>query len=250
MIAPVVSLVSQQLAASLVATSRPALALLGVQLGLRYVLPHLQQGPAGWAVGWTAIAAVAVLAVLEHVAQREETLARVLRDLHLERAFSLAGTLAVGLLHLAAGSTEALPVPAEVPGTVEAAERAGLSPWAGGLATLGALGASVFLTGMRQKLLEALEGVELDNLWRRLEGGGVLAALVVMIFAPVLALVTLLGFAAGTLALAWGARAWARARDARARRPCPACGYAARVEASCCAGCRAQLPVLRELGRT
>jgi hypothetical protein len=247
MFGTVVSLLAQQLAASLVATSRPALALLGVQVGLRYLIPHMVHGPAGWAVGWAAIAAVAVLAVLEHVAQREETLARVLRDLHLERAFSLAGTLAVGLLHLAAGSAEALPVDPQVPEALEASERTGLAPWAGGLATLGALAGSLLLTGARQKLLEALEGVELDDLWRRLEGGGVLAALVVMIFAPVLALAVLLAVATGTLVLAWGARAWARARDARARRPCPTCGYAARVEASCCAGCRGQLPVLREL---
>ncbi len=110
---------------------------------------------------------------------------------------------------------------------------------------------AVVTLGLRRRVhaeLAALESELFHPLkWvGRLEEGGVVGLLVAVFLAPVLAVgVVVLAAVAGVLAV----RA-AHRLEARFRRPCPACGLAIREEASCCPGCRAEVPVeaLKTLG--
>ncbi len=239
-------LVANVLAGAVASTARPAATLLGVQLLVRWGVHagHLV-APSGvaWAVADLAIAAAAALAVVEHLVQREGSFARIARQAHLERVLAAAGTLATSLLFASLG------VPNDDVVT-EAATGQGHAAWADALLVGVALTLNVGLGALRSAFLERLEDVDLDDAWRRLEGGGVLAVLIVMALAPLLALV-LTGMAVvAVAALGALASAWIRARDRAARRPCPGCGHAVRVEARVCPACRVEVPVVRTLGAT
>ena len=245
-----ITLVAEVLAGTVASTARPAATLLVVQCLARWALHTGHATPSttmGWAVADPAIVAAAVLALLEYLLHREGTFARALRQAKIERALSLAGTLAVSLVFTTLG----VPAPAGAPDLSEAAAVAQASTrpaWVTGPLVLGAMGANYAMGWARGELMERLEDMDLDDVWRRIEGGGVVAVLLVLALSPVLAVVLAVLAAGALAAVGLGVRAWARARDRRARRACPGCGYAAREEASRCAGCKGELPVARSLG--
>ena len=244
-----ITLVAEVLAGTVASTARPAATLLVVQLLARWALHtgHATPSPVmGWAVSNVALAAGAVFTLLEFLLHREGTLARALRQARVERAISFAGTLAASLVFVTLG----VPASGRAPDLAGAGDVVGSSSrplWVSVPLVGVALGLNYAMGWARGKLMERLEDMDLDDVWRRIEGGGVIAVLLVLALSPVVA-VFLAGVAAGALAgVGLGVRAWARARDRRARRACPACGYAAREEASRCAGCKGELPVARFL---
>ena len=245
-----ITLVAEVLAGTVASTARPAATLLVVQLLARWAVHTghaTSSGTMGWAVSNGAIAAGAVFALLEYLLHREGTLARALRQAKVERAISLAGTLAASLVFVTLGVPASGRTP-DLAGATDLVESSSRPLWVTGPLVLASLGLNYAMGWARGQLMERLEDMDLDDVWRRIESGGVVAVLLVLALSPVVA-VALAGIAAGALAtVGLGVRAWARARDRRARRPCPACGWAAREEAARCAACKGTLVVVKRLG--
>jgi hypothetical protein len=243
------TLLAEVLASTVASTARPAATLLVVQLLARWALHAGHATPStslGWAVGNAAIAVAAILTLLEYLLHREGTLARALRQAKVERAVSMAGTLAASLVFVTLGVPASGRTP-DLAGATDVMVASTRPLWVTGPLVLFALGLNYAMGWARERLMERLEDLDLDDVWRTIENGGVAAVLLVLALSPVMAVVLAL-VAVGALGVAsLTVRAWARARDRRARRPCPACGYAAREEASRCAGCKGSLEVMRRI---
>ena len=104
-------------------------------------------------------------------------------------------------------------------------------------AVAGALALNGGMTAARARIIAFLAAFDLDKQWHRVEAGGVLGLLTLVVWLPALALaiVAALALALGAFAAAAvGAERWA---DRRNRVACPACGASIRAEASVCFQC-------------
>ena len=102
---------------------------------------------------------------------------------------------------------------------------------------VGSVGGNQILSYYRGQLHEWLDDLSLLKVWQRIESGGILVALVILILAPILCLILLI------LALIAGAiiglivRKVSAVLDQRARVACPHCETMIRGEASLCYAC-------------
>jgi hypothetical protein len=101
---------------------------------------------------------------------------------------------------------------------------------------------------VRGKIREFVDQLNLERVWAWLETGGFGAALLLVLLAPALLLVFTALLAVGSVVALIGLRFASAVADAARRRPCPACGVSARVEASRCPRCRAAIEPTRLLG--
>lgn len=234
---------------AITSAARPALTFLVVQLFAAALvrLDYATLPPSfAWLVSIPAIAVAALLAVLELMAQHDE-IGSVLRDLHVEPLLGAFGAFSVGLLFAALGLPEAdaqALLPTQAADLARATHSAVASDASEGM-KLAVIGASVALnlglSWLRGQVMDWLAQLALDESWARLESGGVLAALVLMVFFPVIALVLLVLIAAALGALGLVIHGAQRLIDRLERAPCPGCGAAVRPEASLCASCRREL---------
>jgi hypothetical protein len=112
-----------------------------------------------------------------------------------------------------------------------------------------AVGLNLVLTLARGKLMACLGDLGVKQVWQRIETGGVVVFLGLLVVSPVLVLGLLVGLVVGLTVLALFARAVELARDQRGRRPCPRCATRIRVEAVTCRQCHADVTPERWLGQ-
>lgn len=235
--------VAQVLGTSIAASARPGLTFFVVQL-LAATLVRMELATLPSSLAWTvsipALALGLVLAVLEHQAQHDSAAADLLRHLRITPLLSALGALGTSLLFSSLGLPEepqASSDLAETSAVVTASQQStGVK-----IAVVGAaLAANVALTWIRGKVMDALSDLNLAGVWARLETGGVVAALFLMMFLPWIACALLLAFAVVVVLVGKAVQAAQTALDARARVSCAQCDYRVRQEARRCPRCRAE----------
>jgi hypothetical protein len=256
-LSPTLLLLVRTLVPALASSARPAttFALIDATAAILVRRGHLELPPAlDWLVGTPVVAFAVILAILETLAAHDDDVAAIARELHFEKVASGLGALASGLGLAALGDAQAAASIASRPDeTVEAIVVAGTHSGAHSDAVrFGALacgvGGSVALAWLRGKLLDALDEVSLSGLWARLETGGVVALVLLLVALPAVALaLCVAGLLALTAASIIAATA-RRVRDLSARSPCPSCRAPVRHEASLCPRCRTGLSPRKWLG--
>ena len=222
-----ITLIGQALFAGGLTGARPFLTLLVLAVASK-LSGHVPPNDVLWLLSPYALVALAVLAYVEHEARTdpdfEQLLARPLQLLAV-----VAGVLVARLLQ---------PSGDEVLAT---AGHAGVAAGAGL--------ASLLVGELRRRLFDVFdEALSVEGIYARIEAGGIIGLLLVMVLLPVLASALLLLFTLMGIVLAVGMRGWAAAADRAARVPCNHCQHARRREASRCPACKqaiqpaAQLP--------
>lgn len=240
---------AQSFGASLTATARPATTFFVVQ-AVAAVLVHY--GTVGlpselaWTVSWPAVVVAAVIALVENMAAHDADMAEMAHDMGFDRAAGAIGTLAAVVLFAAMGlpSMEAVALgePAAVSGLTTAsswASAAEQSSWT----RIGVVGfavvANLGLGWLRARFMAFVVDMNLAGVWARIETGGVLGVLILVVMLPVVAALVVLSLAAVLAVLGLGAQTMGRWWDARQRVACGACGASIRPEASACPKCGA-----------
>jgi len=255
-----VRFLAQSFGVAFTASPRPALTFFAVQavvavvarIGWVVVSPGL-----AWLISVPALIVAFVMAGLEIAARHDEEIDELLRDLKIAHLLGVFGTFSGCLVFAALGLPED-----EALGLVDdgAAQDVGLAmslaaasehPEA---AQYGVVGGAMVVNGgvtyARGHILEFLATFDLDKQWHRIETGGAIGVLTLIIWLPVLALVVvvLMGVALAVIAVAVkAAESW---MDQRGRRPCPTCSTEIRKEASLCFQCSAVVEPEVVLGST
>jgi len=233
------------------AAARPFATLFAVQcIVLSLVHQHAASLPQGWSwlLSTPALALTGLAALLEWLTQHDAHAAQVLRALHLDHLGGMCGTLGTSLLFAALDVPQAHAATGPVRPEATELARAVQSALAGDRSVgrtvalvVVAVALNALFVAARKRLFDLMDDVHLGTVGAWVETGGVLAALALLPFAPVLG-VGLVALGAVAVALG-GVAAFGidRLADARARRPCPRCRAAIRVEASLCPQCRGGL---------
>ena len=254
---------SQTLSASITSASRPALTFFLIQCSIfissnfdwLVIEPNME-----WMLHPVAVLVGVVLAILEGVSLHDEDIAMFLHDFKIQQFMGTLGTLSSALLFTSIGlpSEEAIQMMNEL----TTAATAGINPealeaskvivtsYAGDndpkmiqMGTIAfAVGSNSVLTYGRGRLQEYIDDLELLSLWQKIETGGVIGALIVLLFAPVLCFIFLLGILVVGLFFGLMLRGVQRLQDDRARYECPNCMHRVRKEAILCSSCHTDLP--------
>lgn len=257
---------SQTLSASITSASRPALTFFVIQLSIfissnfdwLVIEPNME-----WMLHPGAMLVGAVLAILEGVSLHDEDIAMFLHDFKIQQFMATLGTFSSALLFTSIGlpSEEAIQMMNELTTTATMAATAGVNPEAieatkvivksyagdndpkmiqmGTIAT--AVGSNFILTYGRGYLQEYIDDLELLSLWQKIETGGVIGALIVLLFAPLLCFIFLLGILAVGLFFGLMLRGVQKLQDDMARYECPNCMHRVRKEAILCSSCHTGL---------
>lgn len=240
--------VARTFGGAITSAARPALTFFVVQLFAATLvrMDYATLPPSfAWLVSIPAIAVAALLTGLELLTQHDEV-GDLLRELRIEPSLGAFGAFSAGLLFAALGlpETEAqalVPVAGELARVTHEVSAAAVDDGT----KMAVIGASVAinlgLSWVRGVMMDGLAQFTLSSSWARLESGGVLAALVLLVFFPVVALVLLVGLAVGMGTLGLLIRGTQRALDRLERRACAHCGHRVRPEASRCPSCRGAL---------
>jgi hypothetical protein len=166
---------------------------------------------------WPGVAALAVVALLEPMAERDLDFGEIFGSLQL--GLSVASALL---------STEVVAAQAGARGSIAL--------------RVGAVALAILTVGLRRKLKARLAewtaALRSPTRWfARAEESAWVLAVVLVIYAPIVLLGAMLLAVLGGVALLVAARAW----DSRQRRACPNCATPARREALRCPSCRAEL---------
>jgi hypothetical protein len=214
-------LISQALLAGGLAGARPFLTLLVLASSVRLYSDASLPVDVSWLLHPVSLAALAVLSYLEHEARTEPDFEETLRR-PLQLLSAVAGGLVGRLLSSEQlWSDEAAPIGSSM------------------LAVAAASAGSLVVQDLRRRLLDAAdELLDVGNWWRRLEAGGVVGLLVVIVTFPFLALALVVVFTIVGAAVGLGLRGFRSAREQAARQPCAHCSHAIRKEASRCPNCK------------
>lgn len=235
------------------ASARPAATFLVMLLTVGYLsgadlvtLPPMLS----WLLTHQVIILALIFTFLELVAHNDSDLSALLAGLYLDRVGAALSSGSVVLVLLSLGLTEnALAVSTpdlEVLSGATAAEilaftfALGDEPFVAGTALVTALLLSQVVTALRARVVEALQNVGLYGIYSFLESGGVLAALILLPFAPLLALLFFVLAILLTSTLAVLLRGREKRVDQKARQPCRNCDELIRIEASRCRSCGAE----------
>ena len=244
---------AQTFSASFTSAARPGLTFFAVQCFAavlvrldRAVLPETLS----WLVSFPAIGIAATLAVLELIAQHEEEVSEVLRELKIDHLLGSFGAFSATLMFASLGlpETEAqeLMTASSAAGTdlATAVQHATQTEHANEV-QMAAIGAAVTinlsLTWVRGKIHEVLDAFDLKGIWQKIETGTVGGLLIVVIFMPVVAL-----FVVGLLSIVLlgigllisRAQRW---HDQNSRVTCSHCEHNVRIEAHRCPACKGAL---------
>jgi len=241
--------IAQAGGASLTATARPATTFFAVQaLVGTLIWWEVVSLPAelAWVVAWPAILLGGVVALTENLAAHDPDIAEVVHDLGADRVAGAVGTLSVAVLFAAMGlpadeaaqlaNPEVLAGLSAASGWAAAAGQASWAKW--GVVAL-AVSANLGLGWMRARVMSLVVDLNLASLWSRVETGGVVGVLLLVLLLPLVAVVVLLALGVGLSIAGISASGLARWWDARRREPCEGCGHGLRVEACRCPECGA-----------
>jgi len=217
-------MISQILSLSALSGTRAALTLLGLAVAANYGYVEL---PSSLAIlhEQGAIVILILLAIYEETQEGDEDLQE------------LTELLSVGTRAVAGGLAAY--------GTSAAADVEVTSA----ISTVGGAVTAVGVNHVRSRLHESLRGVGDSMLSPRtwllwIERGGIIGLLAASFLAPVLALVLIV---LAVIAAAWITSTKRRYEKRHMRRACTSCGFSARLEASLCPNCKAQLEVQKSL---
>lgn len=239
---------AQTIAVSITSASRPAMTFLLIQLSVHvsYLNGWISVSPEfQWMISPVTLGVSLVLMILEFLSQHEPDISTILDDFHVTPLFNAFGTLSSALLLHALGmpteeammlldgsqTNQVTSVTADViaNGGKDTATQVGL--------VVGSITANLGLTYYRARLHEWLDELDLLLFWQRLEAGGVLAALCVLIFSPVLCLILLVMAVISGAIFGVIIRKIQNELDHRSRYECPHCGEKIRSEAILCFSC-------------
>lgn len=251
---------SQTFGVAFTASPRPALTFFVVQVVVAFCtrMGWVAMDPGlAWLVSVPCLIVAFVLAGLEIAARHDEEIDELLRDFKIGHVLGAFGTFSACLVFGALGlpEEEALDlVEGSVARDMGVAASLAASSEQSDLVRYGAVGGGVGLnlgvTHLRGRVLEFLSYFDLDKQWHRIETGGVLGVVTLIVWLPVLALgvVVLMTLVLGALAVSVAmAEKWA---DERGRRDCPGCNTAIRKEASLCFQCGTSVEPEVVLGST
>ncbi len=245
------------LGSSVSSTSRPALTFFVVQvaIGIAVTTHMLAINPAcAWLISWVAIGVGFGAVLVEYLIQHSEDFEQILRDLKVQHSMSALSSFTMALILMSLGfdgagsaALEDGMAANETINAVRLAAEADAPLWLKFVALAVGLGANIFLSFIREKVLEMISDVGAHGLWQKFESGGVVAFMLFVIFAPAIGLILLIVFTVLMGLVAGIGTLVARSRDQKLRRPCtnPDCDYRPRSEALICPRCRAtQTPSL------
>ena len=237
-------LVAHVLGSSMAASARPALTFLVVQVTVASAMWATGAAPPAalaWLLSPAAMAVAGTAAFVELLAQADEDLSEILRELHVDHVLGAMSSMTSELLFVAFGADAGVGQPGGVAGAIQVAEQAGL-PWWGDVGVVAAaLVVTMAMSWVRGEIHEALEAVQLKSVWQRLEAGGVLVVLALALFSPAVGLVVLVLLAVALALVGLSIHQLEGWADDRSRTDCPACGHRVRVEATLCSSCRTAL---------
>ncbi|HJN73010.1 MAG TPA: hypothetical protein QGF58_03650 [Myxococcota bacterium] len=251
---------AQTFGVAFTASPRPGLTFFVVQVTVAFVsrMGWVTMEPAlAWLISLPCVMIAFVMAGLEILARHDEEIEELLRDFNLTHVLGVFGTFTGCLVFAALGlpEEEALGLVEEgASHDVGTAMALASASEQSDVVRYGAIGGGVAMnlgiTSVRGRIIEFFSCFDLDKQWHRIETGGVVGVLTLLIWLPVLALVlvVLLTLALGVIAVAVKvAEKWA---DERGRRECPSCETKVRKEASLCFQCRSALEPEVVLGST
>jgi len=251
---------AQTFSASFTSAARPGLTFFAVQC-FAAVMVRLDMavlpGALSWLVSFPAIGIAATLAVLELIAQHEEEVSEVLRELKIDHLLGAFGAFSATLMFSTLGLPE-----------VEAQELMGVSSAAGTdlanavqqttqtehptevqVAAIGsAVSINLALTWVRGKIHEVLDEFDLKGIWQKIETGSVGGLLIVVIFLPVVALVVVAFLSIALFVMGLLISRVQQWHDQNSRVDCVHCEHQVRVEAHRCPACKGALVPNSNLG--
>ena len=240
-------LFAQNFGTSITASSRPAGTFFAVQVCV-WIMMWMEwtvvSDTFGWLVSPVTVIIGGLLAVMELFFHHDEDAASMMRDLKVDRLFASFGAFSAALLFASLGlpETEALGLVVEGGDTLVATEtHAAVQSQHDVPTQVGSVIGSVSLTMVvahyRAKIHEWLDSLELLAVWQRLESGGVVAAMFLLMLSPFLMLAFLLVVGVALFVIARAVQVAERTWDKKNRHACPACSSLIRVEASVCHEC-------------
>ena len=234
----VVQFVAEVAGVSGLAASRPALTLLVIQLAflLREKLAEGPPPPHHWLASPVAVGVGLLAVILEIVIEHEDDLEELLRHLHLDKVLRAACVVATTQLLITEGLASPDPL---VPTVIPTWKQVGI--------VAGAVGLNLALTMGRGWLLSRLGDLGIKRIWQRLETGGVVVFLGLLLVSPVLVIAILGGLVLCLAAAGLVVRAVDLARDRASRQACPHCQERIRVEATRCKKCHGEVMPARWL---
>jgi hypothetical protein len=245
---------AQTFGASFTSASRPALTFFVVQtmaaFSVRMDWATLPDGMR-WLVSFPALGIAATLTVLEMLAQHEPEVSELLRELKIDHLLGAFGAFSAALVFAALGLPEEEArslVEGSITGTggdltlaVESTVATQHPPSVQAAAIGGALSLNLALTWLRGHVHALLDEFDLKGIWQRIETGGVVGLLAVIVFLPVLALGIITLMTLVLAAFGWAAHRAQQWSDARGRVPCAHCEHPVPAEALRCSACGSTL---------
>jgi len=251
---------AQTFSASFTSASRPGLTFFAVQ-SFAAVMVRLDMAvlpdALGWLVSFPAMGIAATLVVLELLAQHEEEVSELMRELKIDHLLGAFGAFSATLLFATLGLPESEApellgaASASLDDVAAAVQETSQTEHSGSVQTA-AVGAGVslnlVLTWVRGKVHEVLDEFDLKGIWQRIETGSVGGLLIVVIFLPVVALVVVVFMTVALFLVGLvisRVQAW---RNQNSRIACDHCEHRVRMEAHRCPSCRGALVPSCNLG--
>ena len=240
-------LFAQNFGTSITASSRPAGTFFAVQLCVWWMMWMewtVVSDTFGWLLSPVTVIVAGLLGVMELFFHHDEDAASIMRDLKVDRLFASFGAFSAALLFASLGlpETEALGFLAEggdplVASQTHAAVHSQHDVPTQVGSVIGSVSLTMVVAHYRAKIHEWLDSLELLAMWQKLESGGVVAAMFLLMLSPFLMLGFLLVLGVVLFVIAHAVQAAERAWDKKNRHACPACDALIRVEASLCHVC-------------
>ena len=247
----ILRLFSQTITASIASSSRPALTFTVIQMSIAvmvYLDWVLLPDSFVWLIDTPALFIASALTISEYLAQHDENMAELLRELQLDKILAAFGAFSSALLFVSLGLPEeeasGLIAPSDSMGlaaTTEAMSQSQYSTPVQITAVVGSLGLNLTLGHVRSVLYDYLAEIELGQLMQRLETGGVVVALALLLFSPFLALAFFIVLLVIMTVFGLVVRSISRMLDSRSRTACPCCNAIVRKEALICFECDSPL---------
>jgi hypothetical protein len=247
----ILRLFSQTITASIASSSRPALTFTVIQISIA-VMVYLDWVflPESflWLIGPPALFIASALTISEYLAQHDENIAELLRELQLDKILSAFGAFSSALLFVSLGLPEeeasGLIAPSDSMGLTDTTQVLSQSQYSTPVqitAVVGSLGLNFTLAHVRSGLYDYLAEIELGQFLQRLETGGVVVALALLVFSPFLALAFFVVLLTIMIVFGLVVRSISRIFDSRSRVACHFCNASVRKEALICFECNAEL---------
>jgi len=247
---------AQSFSAAVTSASRPALTffiiqssiLIGVQAEWLSIAPGI-----AWMIHPALFAMGLILTIIESMAQHDEDIAMMMNDFKIHQITAACGTYASVLLFSSLGlpTEEAMQMIQEQGASsslvnstqdmvIPYAQDQDASTMQLGVAA-GAVISNLSITYVRGYIHEYLDDLDLLPIWQKIETGGVIGALILLLLAPLLCLFLLVIVLFVGAVLGFTIRTANKLKDSRERYQCPSCNHRVRKEAIICSACRVEL---------